>query len=413
MNNNSFETPTNQASDESLDFDVEPPTRPEPISEPAVDDTTVSPIRPPAPKSRRPLTVALAAVVVVILLGSGAAAYKLWYQNPERVVTTALVKLLQSESINSQTIITSDSELSTGLFSVKMKKLELVGNGSLASATGETDAKLLLELNGRDYSVGAKARLADDKTIYFQLVDIKNLVTKLADDFSGGAIELPADSIKQLESIQNKWVKVTAEDMGEEAETINCLIDTAKRVSKDSKYGDEAKRFYMENKFLEIGDEVAAANGNLGYKVTINQAKFKQYSKASEGSMLAKEIKKCPGYDQVADSDAGDESPDLAGYETPTTSVTVWVSRFGHELKQVDYKIKSKQSQTAKEIVFNGQTKLSYKPLKVEKPDQSVTLKAWQAEVERYIESMQAAYMSGMLDEATAQPAEFSPETSV
>src|SRR5690606_1398016 len=145
--------------------------------------------------------------------------------------------------------------------------------------TGQGDVTVTMELNGRDYEIGAKGLFAGDQTVYFQIVNIKELVTKLATDL-GGVDQVPADVQKGLEELQNRWVKVPLTDLTEDEETVVCMIETTMRIARDDRYAEEAKRLYMKHKFIAVGDSVGEKDGNLGYKVNLDDKAYKDYVKA-------------------------------------------------------------------------------------------------------------------------------------
>ncbi len=336
---------------------------------------------PPPRKAKKPFLLVAVLAAIVLLLGGAGAAYAYWYQNPERVVGEAMLKLLSAEDVRTETVITSESNIGSGMANVKVKKFEVLGAANGTTATGETDVNLTIEFNGRDYTVGAKGKITDGLTLYFQIVNVKELVTKLADDFGEGQIEITDDMNRQFDAIQNKWVKVTTEDMGEQAESFKCYLDTTKRIATEEQYVEEAKQLYEKNKFFVVGDKVQSKDGNLGYKVELNTDALKTYIRESESTKAAEEYKKCPGYEET--SAQGASLPDEAiNSESADIDIVVWVSRFGHELQQVDYTLTAKIPQ-AENVVFKGETKLHYDAVTIEAPAESVELKTWMGEIEK------------------------------
>lgn len=327
----------------------------------------------------------IVAAGLALLLAGGAAAYTMWYQNPDRVVHEAMLNLISADNVRTETLITSDSELAAGFVNLKVKSIKMAGAASSENVTGEGELSVTIELNGRDYTVGAMGRFTDDKTIYFQLNDVKELVTKVAADF-GGAEMITPEVERALEAVQNRWVKVTLQDMlsDSEVETAVCIIDTTKRLANDSEHADQIKQTYKDNQFLVVGESMGSQDGNLGYKVEIDQEIFKNYMKATAESSVYDEYKKCPGYEESELNNTDqtlDGLDDIQDSEDVKVDLVVWVSRFGHQLKQVDYTITGKGT-ADNEVVFKGETKLSYDAVNVETPEESVDLETWQNEID-------------------------------
>lgn len=427
MNDNPSDAPNNDLRSSitppTPEFDIEPATKPEPANEvvepdnpPAADEPaapapapfqpvmpdqpaqsaqpvedspkplndfdqpaeTSQPVAPPAKKSKKPMIIAV--LVALFLLLGGGAVYAFWYQNPERVVGDAMSNLLSASDIRAETSITSDSELMPGIVNIKIKNVKLVGAGSKESVSGEGEVNLTVELNGRDYSAGAKAMFTEDQTIYFQINDIKDLFSKVASDLGGQ--QLPTDVQQKLEKLQNRWVKVPLSEISEETEATTCFIDTTKRLAKDPKYAAELKQLYHDHKFLKVGDSVGSKDGNLGYKVELDQKALREYAKATNSTAAAEEYKKCPGFDDSELDDAEDQLDELSESSDDTkVDVIVWVSRFGHELKQVDYVITGKNA-SSKDIVFKGETKFFYDAVKLAAPSESVDYEVWTKDFE-------------------------------
>ncbi len=353
---------------------------------------------PQKPRKKKWMVGGIVAAIIVVLLAAAGSAYAFWYQNLERVVGQAMAQLMTESAANTSTLITSDSELATGLMNVKFKEFRLDAGGDTAVPVGDMNASMTIELNGRDYTVGGKARIVEDRSVYFQIVDLKDLVAKVASDFAGAEFEIPADVMTELEAIQNKWVKVTTEDMGGDAETYTCVLDAYERISSNKELMDENAELYEQHAFVTVKEQVESRNGNLGYNVEFDTDKLSEYMRASADSKATAELEKCEGYDSDETQQEFEGQLDSANATAPKVDMVVWVSRFGHELRQVDYTITAENSMSADDIVFQGQTTFEYGEFSVDAPAESVPFSDWLETVDRLNTTVEDAYNDAFMN---------------
>lgn len=341
---------------------------------------------------KRPRTIIAAAVVLVVLIASGTA-YALWYQQPERVVMDAMQDMMSAEQLQTDTTITSDSELVSGPVNVVVTSLKITSQGSLADAIGSMDATAVAEINGREYTVGGKARLTDDKNVYFQLQDVEETITSLREDF--GAASMPEQSLAQLEALDDTWVKVTPDDMGENGESFACAVDAVKKLVADDEYDDTIEQLYRDNQFMVVDESVQSKDGNLGYRVTLEEDVYKTYVEQFAASDVAKRHNTCENNASLEDVE--EQANDIANQEdAPKVDLTVWVSRFGHELQKVEYTITAK-NQSGDDVTFRGTTSVSDDDVSVDVPDGAVDFDDW-------TESLSMPYSSGMNASSSVRP---------
>ena len=116
---------------------VSPPPAPQEPQDP------VNPVVAPVPqqvvtspkKGKRGLLWAIVALVIVVLLGGGSAlAYNFWYQNPNKVVSDALLHAVTAKTVS----MTGTLDMSTKDYKVK---LEVSGKNSL-EANSQVAVKL-------------------------------------------------------------------------------------------------------------------------------------------------------------------------------------------------------------------------------------------------------------------------------
>lgn len=363
--------------------------QPQPV-QPSSELPSPAPEQPNPKKLPKKNFIILAIIVgALLLLAAGASVYAFWYQNPDRVVAQAMHQMLRTDSASTTTRITSDSELAPGFINIKIKELTVDTAGN--KATGDMAASLTLELNGRDYSLGGKARVLDDASVYFQINEYSELLDQVVKDFAGDEQVIPSDVMTELGSVENKWVKVTPADIGERGDSYQCAIDSLKRVYETDEFDEQLVAAYDSNRFITIKDSVTSKDGNLGYRVELNQDALRAFGEELESTKLYEDLKRCETVEPAEnDMDPGLES---ANDTAPKVDIIVWVSRFGHELTQIDYTITAESTGNNEAVVFEGKTSFDYADVTVAAPESSMTYSEWMQSIEDLQTAIQKAYL--------------------
>lgn len=416
INNEEANVSETSPSDSIAPMDVEPSTpaaselptdlQPEaPAATPLVTPLVTPSVMPTAPKKKRFTAAIIAAILIVLIGGGGASAYFLWYQKPEKVVLDATLGLLSASHVQSKTVVTSDSELAPGTgTNIKLKKISF-DTKATSSVNGEFDASLTVSLNGRDYTTGGKAMIIDNGDVYFQLNGIKELIQKFIADFSGSGTALSAQAQADLGKLQDKWVKVTKSDLGDSGKTYQCFVDTYKKYENDKKVEQEMLDAYKKNPFVSIKNSVASKDGNLGYNVTFDKDTARKFAKAIDDTTVGKELKKCDTSSSASDAASSVDVPSNA--DGTTFTATVWVSRWTHTLKGIDYNLSTKSPTGGKDLTFSGHTDISYdKSVAVSAPSGSVSLTDWLKDAQSFSEELFGS-SSSMMPESSSDTSLF------
>lgn len=317
----------------------------------ASSDVAPAPVAPQTPKKNHVAAIVLSVVGGVVLLAIIALVllYNLWYQNPDKIVTdafTSLTKVKTGDVQGSATIETSD---------VKMV-VNLKSKAATDAAGGNAELKITMksgELKDKVFSLTADGVFQNDGTIYVRANNVAKVVDDFLDVYLEQAIaQYPGISdadIAEYKSqasqalaptvrvIDSRWIKISPDDLkssdSNTPDTQKCVSDALALLRNDASASREVANVYKQNKFVVVKDKLGVQNGNYGFVLDIDNAKSKAFGDAVRQTKFGSALTKC-------EKDSTSSSSDNSSSDT-TSRVTVWVSKYTHELKHVTVDVSS------------------------------------------------------------------------
>ena len=333
---------------------------------------TTPPSQPGSGSKKKVVIGGILAAVLVLLIGGGAAAYKMWYQNPNKVVGDALLSVLDATTGTATGTATVDSkEVSV--------KVTTDGKSSKDAAGSDTTITFTMksgELAKKDFTVKAGTVLTKDGVVYVKLSNLEDAANSLLDAYIKTQVKAQIEyqnaiyrtqtgkdmteaQKKQLEQqvmtqaskaakeqmnpivkkFDNQWIKIDLKEFSDEAgKAQKCLTDAYTKLHDDKSVRKEIVTTYEKNQFVVIKDELGAKNGSLGYLVDLNEDKAKQFGKDFKETDFAKDVNKCI-------KDAGGETDDATDDLTDDSTKSpikdgrfeIWVDRWSHKLTGIHY----------------------------------------------------------------------------
>lgn len=303
-------------------------------------------------------------VIAVIALTGSAAAYQFWYQNPDKVMADALSHLVASKQGQITGDIVVDSEEVRVNVALKVNGNEQDSSMSAdVVITPKTEETKFLG----DIKLGADAIVASNGDFYFKIKDLKPVV----DDIIDAAIDMQVDAQEEqgyeidqdelsrqrieisksvdpiMAKIDNKWIKVTADDLEQEGDDEQaCILDAAEKVNDDDAMRKELIDTYKEHKFVLVDKELGIKNDAIGYQLAIDEAAAKAFGEAIEDTSFGKELKKC---DQNIFEDTSDTVAPVTD-DTTEVKTEVWITRWSHQLKSLKMTVNDSDDKTTGEI---------------------------------------------------------------
>jgi hypothetical protein len=256
---------------------------------------------------------------------------------------------------------------------LKLKSISYESKSDSAPGA-QLDLKANLVVMSSDITVGGKGMFTDNGDLYFQLNGVKDSFKTLMKTM-GSTQDVPAEYYAALEKLENQWVKVVNEDIKKGSEELakvyQCAIDASKK-NKDSDNKDLIAA-YEKYQFVQKKEDLGYKDGNVGYKLNFDEAKFKDFSKAVEETQYAKDLKDCTKDLEETDTTAFDDD----GMDNPkvdsNSSVSVWIDQWSHKLKKVEYSAAGEISDY--KLGAKGEVNVGYdEKAKVVAPSSSISL---------------------------------------
>ena len=333
--------------------------------------------QPKAPNKKKKFIIGGIIAGAVLLLGGGTyAAYALWYQNPEKVLTDAVSNLIRAKTATYSGTLAMDT---------KDVKVRVVFDGKQASElNGEGNAKITLTSQGKDFVVNGSALVDKDGNLFFKVGNLKTILDDVLKQ--SGMTSSPFDEL--VAKIDNKWIRVSADDLAEYDKDAGkaqaCLTDTMKKIQNDKAVHDSLVKAYENNKFVVIDSSLPGRTINgvdsMGYKLSLNNEAAKKFAEAVNEMQFMKDLQKCDSSFESFKLDASDMKS--ATGTTSTETVEVSVSRWSHEFTQL--KVTGKDDDASGEFILEP---IFGKDVTVAAPTDFMTLKELQAEIEKVTQS--------------------------
>lgn len=350
-------------------------------------------VAPPAgsPKKKRfALIAAIVAAGALVLLGGGSAlAYNVWYQNPDKVVTDALVKAVTAKTL-------------AGTGSIKVEQtngysMDLTFDGELNSTDTEINATLKYEADEMTLDVKGAGYFSTDGNLYLKFENVRELVETYLTQF-GVADTSAFDAL--ITKVDGKWVQISSDDLsefGDEYEkTQQCFNDAAKLVTENQAATKEITDLYLENKFIVIKESLGSKDikgvGSLGYSLDGDAAKADAFGNGLKDTQLGKKLVECD--DSISFDGLGEEIEKIENEGNNT--IELWVSRFGHEVTEINIHGEDPDQEAKGSIVLNP---IFNKEVSLSAPTDTITVEELQTEIENaFMEYYTSVYSAAGVD---------------
>jgi hypothetical protein len=302
--------------------------------------------KPVSATQRNPRILIYTIATIAVLLIALAVPYFMWYQNPNKVVADGVLNAISSKSNK----ISGDVNFTN-------EKIKLTA--TIDSQTAPTSAMLSVKLALEDKeakkttNIVADGILDDNGDLYVKVDDSKQILAAITDaavaslqskqqaanaspEAIAGYRAMVTEIYKPIsKSVDGQWIKIPANTVnpfsGQASSVQKCLSETLKLAADDNKVADEVTKIYKDHEFISVDDSLGSNGSDVGYKVTINQQKAKEFVSAVDNTEVGKKVNSC--IKGMVPSDK--KKNDITSLEAKDLSVELWINRWNHEIKRV------------------------------------------------------------------------------
>lgn len=340
----------------------------------------------PPKKGKKALIIGLiAAGVAALLVGGSALAYNFWYQNPDKVVSDAIVNAITAKTVSATGTLEVESEDYT-------VKIEASAKNSI-EANAHVAVKVTYAADGMSVTVDGEGIYSSDGDLYVKLNDAKELAASIEEQ-SDGQLSFEVFS-GVIEKIDGNWIKIGKGDLGDFSEDYEksrqCVADISKQLDEDSAFvrqvENEIQDLYKKNQFIIVGDKLGSrtinGQGSLGYSLSADPEIADTFFTEFANTEIGQRLKDCDESIDFSDIVSEDAKKD----DGTETEAEIWVSRFGHYITEVN--LKADEDGTKGNIVINP---VFNKDEAIEIPANAIPLSELQADIEKAYEEYYASY---------------------
>lgn len=331
-------TPPTQA-----DQPASTPARPaSPTSQPPIMNSVM------LPKKKTGLIIGIVTGSVVLLLAIAAVLlYFFWWQDPQRMVTDAVVNSFQTKKVVSSGKLVMD--LGSG------NRIDVKLKAATDAPKSKTEATIKLAINGMEIQQDViLTMVADGKgTIYIKSEHLKDIVRQMVETIikarSRGVLPdtrstmIRDQILKQLDEklnkIEGKWLKVSFDELGaSRTNKDTCSQEIFDLINNDQQVRSELINAYRKNSFVTVKKDakVEPRDGVPGFEIDLASDgkmsdKLRAFVDSLEDTKLGKKIKEC----------YGNKVFNTANKTTPSKrlpTIRIWVDPWSHQLKALEIK---------------------------------------------------------------------------
>lgn len=302
------------------------------------------------PKKKTGLIIGIITGSVVLLLAIAAVLlYFFWWQDPQRMVTDAMVSSFQTKKVVSSGKLVMD--LGSG------NRADIKIKAVADSPKSKTEATITLAINGIETQQDIVLTVvADGKgTVYIKGEHLKDIVRQMAEtiikDRGQGAlpdaqptvIRIRDQILKQLDEklnkIEGKWLKVSFDELGASyTDKDTCSQEIFDLINADQQVRSELINAYRKNSFVTVKKDakIEPRDGAPGFEIDLASDgkmpdKLRAFVDSLGDTKLGKKIKEC----------YGDKVFNTANKTTPSKrlpTIRIWVNPWSHQLKAIEIK---------------------------------------------------------------------------
>jgi hypothetical protein len=318
--------------------------------------------------------VGIVVVVLLALIGGGSAFAYFSYQNPQKVISDAVINA-----------VTAKTSIYTGTLNVNSKDLKVGVNitSKLAGATGSLDADLTITASGKTYKIGGSGLVDNSGDLYFKVNHLAGIVGEIKITLGISQTSSESTAIDQLVAkIDDTWVKVSSNDLKQYSEDTatskTCINDTVKKFKDDKSAIAEVTDLYAKNPFILVDKALGQVNGSFGYQLKESGSNLKTFLDGLKNTKIYKSLHDCDKT-FVIDTNGMSTKDEVDKNGT----VKLWVDVWSHQITKVELNGTDSGTTSSATILPKYNQKVT-----ITAPAKSITLTQLQAYIQDLFTSM-------------------------
>jgi hypothetical protein len=296
---------------------------------PPADSGVVSDSEQVNKKTKKPLIIALIiATILAVLVGGSSLVYGLWYQNPNKVVTDALINVTTAKS---STYIGTINVNSNGT------KADIGLTAKQIANTGSIDTTVNLTMPDKTLSLNGSVLVDSTGDLYVKVEKLAAIVAEFKDQIGMFASSTQSATLDQLVAkIDGNWIKVSNTDLNSisstAATTKTCTSDALNKFQNDKAAISEVTDLYKKNSFIVIDKELGVKDGSNGYAIKSDQTALKAFLESLKTTKIYTTLHGCDSKFTIDTSSIATSLPD-----SKNSTLELWVSSWSHQITKLNF----------------------------------------------------------------------------
>lgn len=301
-------------------------------------------------KSKKIIAIVVGSLMALAII-AGVLWYFLWWQNPNRMVSRAMLGVVAAEKFKT-----------SGKATLKLGDKTFTSNLGSSYGGGPTGLSLSIGLDANDPSAGSvdfSAVIESEGAIYLKADNLSSafdvFLSTMTDQLSSESeTELSQEELdtqnefissmiksiygQTIDSIDGKWLRLAPSALDNpSSQESKCVVETIQKLQTDKAWINEVKQAYQKNNFLIVKEEVASNGGSRGFVIDADSEEVEQIASQFMESLkqtdFGKKIIECDpeAFGSIEDTQAEAER------DSSTTKLTVWVDKFSHKLTSIEF----------------------------------------------------------------------------
>lgn len=285
-------------------------------------------------KSNRNKTLLIA--LLILAVGTAVAGLIFFFtvrQNPGNTVMNAVLKAVEADSLRGKGTIETKLDRFNGQLNIEFSSVKAEQNSSM-------DAKIAYQSDNvkKPVKTDGQVILGSDGTVYLKMDNVKGIVAAAFQEIDAVQQQIQAKRanpqpftpgkliVNASEFLNDKWIKLPPGQASGDS-SLNPLACAQGVVAKYNTNSSERRaitKAYKSNDFFEVDSKVLKdKDGSDGYRVSIDQDKFKNFEQAVKKTTVGKMMADCAS--QSSDSSSNQDEI-LDGH------IDLWISKYSQEI---------------------------------------------------------------------------------